>query len=326
MALLDNGVKINTIMPGYVENHSVDVRPISDLVGRWVTCVGLGNALTWPIGYIIIQVQVDGVQGYDEDQIALVIPDLSNFMAWFPVILGTPMIGHIMNVIKESERDMLVTPWVNAWVAYLLAGCQAAAMVEDDKIATKVLDPTEYDEIVTKDSEMIDAFSSKIIHARMKTALTIVRLNVMTQALQAGEGSLPHDLAIQNAYTEMCNGSKSLSGKEWYGLPPHPEEEDSHSKSGSCQSHAWGTDVAWHDGHIGWGPRHPGTKDDNKTKTGKAVWEVRLEQPRILATRAGRFCSFPPCHVSWHFFHRILWAWLYPFDKTLDKSHRWHPI
>ena len=100
MALLDSGMQINSIMPGYVENHSLDVRPISDLIGRRVTCVGLGNALTWPIGYIIIHIQVDGVQGYNEDQIALVILDLSNFTAQVPMILGTPTIGHLMNVIK----------------------------------------------------------------------------------------------------------------------------------------------------------------------------------------------------------------------------------
>ena len=67
------------------------------------------------------------------------------------MILGTPTIGCIMNVIKESEMDMLVTPWVNA---YLLAVQRATAMVEDDKVAAEVLGPTEYDEIViTKDSE-----------------------------------------------------------------------------------------------------------------------------------------------------------------------------
>ena len=96
MALLDNGTKINTIMLGFVENHSLDVGPLSDLVGRWVACVGLGNALTQPMGYIIIWVQVDGVQGYNEDQIALVIPDLSDFVAWVPMILGTPKISHIV--------------------------------------------------------------------------------------------------------------------------------------------------------------------------------------------------------------------------------------
>ena len=63
MAVLDNGMQINTIMPGYVENHSLDVRPLSGLVGSWVSCVGLGNALTWPIGYVIIWIQVDGIWG-----------------------------------------------------------------------------------------------------------------------------------------------------------------------------------------------------------------------------------------------------------------------
>ena len=33
MALLDNGVQINTIMPSFVEEHSLDIGPLSDLVG-----------------------------------------------------------------------------------------------------------------------------------------------------------------------------------------------------------------------------------------------------------------------------------------------------
>ena len=34
MALLDNDAQINTIMLGFVENCSLDVGPLSDLVGR----------------------------------------------------------------------------------------------------------------------------------------------------------------------------------------------------------------------------------------------------------------------------------------------------
>ena len=89
MAILDNGAQINTIMPKYVSDHSLHMGLITNLLGAKVTCMGSGNAYMRPLGYVIIRVQVDGVQGYDKDQIALVIPDLSNFAARIPVILVT---------------------------------------------------------------------------------------------------------------------------------------------------------------------------------------------------------------------------------------------
>ena len=77
MALLDNGAQVNTITPKYVKEHSLLVGLITNLMGAKVACVGLGNAYTRPLGYVIIRVQVDRVRGYDEDQIALIILDFS---------------------------------------------------------------------------------------------------------------------------------------------------------------------------------------------------------------------------------------------------------
>ena len=72
-------------------------------------------------------------------------------------------------------------------------------------IATRVLDSTEYDEVVTtKGSKMIDAILFKMIHTLIKTEFTGVRLNVMTHALCADERPLLQHLMIQNAYAEMC--------------------------------------------------------------------------------------------------------------------------
>ena len=79
MALLDNITQVNTITLRYVNEHLLQVGPITDLMGSKVACMGLGNAYTRPLGYIVIWVQVYGVWGYHGDQIALVIPDLSNF-------------------------------------------------------------------------------------------------------------------------------------------------------------------------------------------------------------------------------------------------------
>ena len=144
MALLDNDTQINTITPKYVSDHSLDVGSITNLIGANVACMRLGNAYIRPLGYIIIWVQVDGVQGYNEDQIALVIPDLSNFVAQIPVILGTPIISQVINMMKEAEVDALATPWANARVAHLLLVHRMMTMEVGDGPKEKS-DPEGYD-------------------------------------------------------------------------------------------------------------------------------------------------------------------------------------
>ena len=90
-------------------------------MGSKFACVELGNSYTRPLGYMVIWVQVEGVQGYDEDQITLVIMDFSNFAARVPVILSMPTIGQVVNVMREAEMDVLAMPWVNARVTHLLS-------------------------------------------------------------------------------------------------------------------------------------------------------------------------------------------------------------
>ena len=103
-------------------------------------------------------------------------------------------------------------PWVNTWVAYLLAVWWDTAKIEDGKAVAEESDPSEYDEIVTtKDTETIDAFSSHVIHARVMTAYIGEGINVMTQDLWAEDGSLPQGLMVQNIYMELCSGSKNVA-------------------------------------------------------------------------------------------------------------------
>ena len=174
--------------------------------------MGLSSVLTQPVGYVAIWIQVDGVQGCNKDQIALVIPDLSNFAAQVPINLGTPTGSHIINMIKGKEIDALATPWVNAQVAYILAVQWATATIEDGKAVAGESDPKEYDRIITtKDTETINAFSSHVIHARTRTAHTGEGINVMTQALCAEDGSLTQGLTAQNAYMELHSSSKNVT-------------------------------------------------------------------------------------------------------------------
>ena len=62
---------------------------------------GLGGISVEPLGFIMMNVKVPGVEGYDKDQIAIVMDD-PGMTEWL-VILGTPTLYRVMEVIKESE-------------------------------------------------------------------------------------------------------------------------------------------------------------------------------------------------------------------------------
>ena len=111
-------------------------------------------------------------------------------------------------MIKEKEIDALAMLWVNAQVAYLLAVQWATATMEDGD--PNESHPSDYDETVTtKEAETIDAFSSHAI--KTKTAHWGEGINVTTQALCVEDGSLPQGLMVQNAYTDLCSGSKNVA-------------------------------------------------------------------------------------------------------------------
>ena len=215
MALLDNGGQVNTITPRYVKEHSLSVGPITDLMGSKVACVGLGNAYTRLLGYVVIQVQVDRVWGYDEDQIALIIPDFSNFVVRVPIILGTPTIGGVVNVMREMEVDTLATLWAKARVAHLLA-IRRMVPVEVGGTHEKGYDANQDGFMMyTQKVETLEPFSSHVIP--MKTTETYLGewLNMMLQALYVQDGTLLPGLTMQNPYTELQKGSKKAVVVVW---------------------------------------------------------------------------------------------------------------
>ena len=208
MALLDNGAQVNTITLSYVKIHSLHVGPITDLMDSKVTSIGLGNAYTRPLGYVVIQVQVDRVQGYDEDQIALIILEFSNFATRVPIILETPTIGQVVNVMREAEMDTLAMPWGNTRAAQLLAVRRMMPVEvgnnQEERYDTDKDSPLMY----TQKSETLEPFSSHVIPVKTTKAYLEECPNIMVQALYTQDGTLLPGLTVQNTYTELRKSSK----------------------------------------------------------------------------------------------------------------------
>ena len=96
--LLDNGAQLNFITPAYAHEWGMDIMSLDYLsqeIGGSIPLIrGLGSISVEPIGFVMMNIKVPSVQGYDKDQIAIVMDD-PGMMEW-PVILGTPTLYHVM--------------------------------------------------------------------------------------------------------------------------------------------------------------------------------------------------------------------------------------
>ena len=114
--LLDNGAQINFITPTYACKRGMDIMSLDCLAqeigGQIPPIAGIGGIMVEPKGFVMMNVQVPCVKGYNGDQIPIVMEDPG--LKDFKVILGTAMIYQVMEVIKESKISELAIPWASS--------------------------------------------------------------------------------------------------------------------------------------------------------------------------------------------------------------------
>ena len=172
---------------------------------------GIGGIPVEPIGFVMMNVKVPCVQGYDEDQIAIVMDDPG--MSECPVILGTPTIYHVMEVIKESEISKLAVPWASSRVSWLVRDVQAKlGQVVVNDVANKPISPLNVDEVVRVASKCtIPPFGHKAIHGKVNLILHGYKMNVMTEGLEKRSPSLPLGIDVQTVYATLADGSNRVT-------------------------------------------------------------------------------------------------------------------
>ena len=173
--LLDNGAQLNFITPAYAQEQGMDIMSLDYLakeIGGAIPLIrGLGGISVEPVGFIMMNVKMPGVEGYDEDQIAIMMDD-PGMMEW-PVILGTPTLYRVMEVIKESEISNLAVPWASSHVSWLMRDVLAKlGQVVVNDIANKPIAPLHVDEVVRVASKCtVPPFGHKAIHSKVNLIL-----------------------------------------------------------------------------------------------------------------------------------------------------------
>ena len=134
-------------------------------------------------------------------------------MTEWPVILGTPTIYRVMEVIKESEISKLAVPWASSRISWLMRDVVAKlgqVMVND--IANKPIAPLHVDEVVRVASKCtVPPFGHKAIHGKVNLILHGYKMNVMTHGLEKRSPSLPLGIDVQTVYATLADGSNQIT-------------------------------------------------------------------------------------------------------------------
>ena len=166
---------------------------------------GLGGISVEPIRFVMMNVKVP------EDQIAIVMDDPG--MSEWPVILGTPTLYHVMEVIKESEISKLAVPWYSSWVSWLMRDVQAKlGQVVMKDVANKPISPLNIDKVVRVASKCtVPPFGHKAIHGKVNLVLHGYKMNVMTHRLEKRSPSLPLGIDVQTVYATLADSSNRVT-------------------------------------------------------------------------------------------------------------------
>ena len=200
--LLDNGSQLNFITPAYIHKRGMDIMSLDSLAqevgGKIPPIQGIGGIMVNPEGFVMMNVKIPCVKGYNEDQIA---------------ILGMPTIFRVMEVIKESEISKLAVPWASSRVSWLMRGVQACmSQLNVDDVANKSVAPLSVDEVVRVSHKCkVPPFSHKVIHCSVSLVLQGYRMNVMTHGLEKRSPLLPLGIDVQSAYATLAMGSNRVT-------------------------------------------------------------------------------------------------------------------
>ena len=220
--LMDSGSQVNIIMPALVQQYGFPVLPLEDLMDYPLDLMGLGGKRTSPLGFVILHVQVWGITGYDEDVVFLVVLDESKFRRRVPLVVGTCIIGRMINVIQESEIDHLSMLWSTIRVAQLISCWLGMAIPTSEGAEMPVEGASEgppersIDELVLVwESICLEPFQMEIIEGRVKPLLRDTFYVMITPLRTDGQPwetkPLPLGLHVLHAYTCLKNGSGRMS-------------------------------------------------------------------------------------------------------------------
>ena len=218
-ALLDTGSRISTVSPKFVKEHDLAVLPLSSLFPEnpdyQVVVEGVAGMKAVAQGYTYLYVEgIDGVEGYHDYVIALVLGSDGGYSDQVPIILGMPCLKVLVSTMKESEMKKLPPALeVVEKVISLTEPIPQMKIIADDptSVLNTKLDVTDLnEEIKLKKDYVIKAGMIANVKGLVPLMMQGYRATVIIQPHEKTPNDTPPGVKVLNTFETMHNGSKII--------------------------------------------------------------------------------------------------------------------
>ena len=220
MTLIDSGAQVSSVSSQFCEELALEIQPL----GQLQELEGTGGAAIPYLGFVEVNLQIPGVQSYNEDVLLLVIPTMTYFWV-VPVVVGSKIIDKALSVMTKGELEKAATMWIQAHFEAVMLGLLQLSHTNPSKIGMEEeishspieSDPVEEQKfslddvkglVCTTQKVTILPFSTVNVHANTSVKGHCMRVHILTE-LNLGP-QLPAAVVPTMTYGELHPGSSRV--------------------------------------------------------------------------------------------------------------------
>ena len=117
MALIDSGTQVSRVSSQFCEELALEIQPLDQLL----ELEGKDDAAILYLGFVEVNLQIPGIQHYNEDVLLLVIPT-TTYSQTVTVVVGSKMIDKALSVMTKGELKKAATMWRQAHFGAVMSG------------------------------------------------------------------------------------------------------------------------------------------------------------------------------------------------------------
>ena len=106
MALIDSEAQVSSVISQFCEELALEIQPL----GWLLELEGTGGATIPYLGFVEVNLQIPGMQHYNEDVLLWIIPT-TTYSQTVPVMVGSKKFDKASSVITKGELEKAATMW-----------------------------------------------------------------------------------------------------------------------------------------------------------------------------------------------------------------------